>query len=350
VSENKKVRIGVIGAGWWAVEVYVPALSAHPDVELVAVNRRNQQALDKITQTFGIAKGYTDYHELLAAEALDAAVIVSPHPVHFEQAKAALEAGAHVLVDKPMTTSAEEARALVALAAAKGLEIVVPYGWNFKDFTREAARLVAAGEIGEVRHVSCQMASPTRDLFGGQGLVETKDHMFRPPNSTWSEPDKAGGYGWGQLSHVLGLMFRVTGLAPSEVYAIGGQSPSGVDYYDAATVRCTNGASIAVSGAATVPKQCGYQVDVRVFGTEGMLLLDVERERMEVRRDDGRDTVMDIAAGAGAYQCIEPIDRLVEICLGTHADNEAPGWVGQRAVEVLEAMYRSFKSGKVESV
>ena len=350
MSENAKARIGIIGAGWWGVEVYVPALIEHPEVDLVAVNRRNQEALDKITQTFDINKGYTDYQEMLASEALDAAVIVSPHPVHFEQAMAALDAGAHVLVDKPMTTNAEEARTLVSRAAEKNLEIVIPYGWNFKHFTREAARLVAAGEIGEVRHVVCQMASPTRDLFGGEGLVETEGHMFRPPNSTWADPDKAGGYGWGQLSHVLGLMFRVTGLAPAEVYAIGGQSPSGVDYYNAATVRCTNGASVALSGAATVPKQCGYQLDIRVFGSEGMLLLDVERERMEVRRDDGRDTVLDIEAGAGAYQCIEPIARLADICLGRQVENEAPGWVGQRAVEVLAAMYRSLASGKVEGV
>ncbi len=350
MPENKKARIGVIGAGWWGVEVYVPALIDHPDVDLVAVNRRNQEALEKITKTFDIAKGYTDYRDMLSTEDLDAAVIVSPHPVHYEQAMAALDAGAHVLVDKPMTTSAVDARSLVARAVEKGLEIVVPYGWNFKDFTREAARLISSGEIGDVRHVVCQMASPTRDLFGGEGLVETEGHMFRPPNSTWAEPDKAGGYGWGQLSHVLGLMFRVTGLEPAEVYAIGGLSPSGVDYYDAATLRCTNGASVALSGAATVPKQCGYQLDIRVFGTEGMLLLDIERERMEVRRDDQRDTVLDIAEGAGAYQCVEPIARLAEICLGTAVENEAPGWVGQRAVEVLEAMYRSLASGKVEKV
>ena len=350
MSEQKKARIGVIGAGWWGVEVYIPALLEHPDVDLVAVNRRDENALKKITTSFRIANGYTDYKALLAAENLDGAIIVSPHPVHFEHAMAALDAGAHVLVDKPMTTSAADARSLVAHADKQGLEIVVPYGWNFKEFSREAARLLAAGEIGEVRHVACQMASPTRDLFAGEGLVETRQHMFRPPNSTWAEPDNAGGYGWGQLSHVLGLLFRVTGLAPAEVYAISGLSPSGVDYYNAATVRCTNGASVALSGAATVPKQCGYQLDIRVFGTQGMLLLDVERERMEVRRDDGRDTVLDIAAGAGAYQCVEPISRLAEICLGKAVQNEAPGIVGQRAIEVLDAMYRSIASGQIESV
>jgi predicted dehydrogenase len=344
-----KARIAVLGAGWWGAEVYIPALLANPDAALTAVNRRNPEALRQITEKFGIPSGYTDYRELLAKEPLDGAIIVSPHTVHFEQAMACLEAGLHVLVDKPMTTSAADARAMVAKAAAVGRQIVVPYGWNFKDFTRKAADLVAAGRLGEIRHVSCQMASPTGDLFGGDGLIETTSHMFQPEKSTWADPANAGGYGWGQLSHALGLMFAVTGLAPAQVFAMGGKSKAGVDYYDALTVRMTNGATAAISGAATVPKHCGYQVDVRIFGTEGMLLIDVERERMELRRNDRDDVVMGLKPGDGAYLAIEPVDRLVDICLGRAARNEAPGDVGMHAVEVLDAMYRSIASGRVEA-
>jgi len=142
----------------------------------------------------------------------------------------------------------------------------------------------------------------------------------------------------------------VTGLAPVEVSAMAGHSPAGVDFYDAAIVRFGNGATASLSGAATVPKQCGYQVDLRIFGTEGMLLLDVERERMALHRDDGRDTVMAVEPGAGAYACIEPTERLVEIALGETATSEAPGIVGQRAVEVLDAMYRAIASGRTEAV
>jgi predicted dehydrogenase len=345
-----KARIAVLGAGWWGAEVYIPALLANPDAALTAVNRRNPYALRQLTETFAIPAGYTDYRELLAKVPLDGAIIVSPHTVHFEQAMACLEAGLHVLVDKPMSTSTADARAMVAKASAIGRQIVVPYGWNFKDFTRQAVDLVAAGRLGEVRHISCQMASPTGDLFGGDGLVETASHMFQPERSTWADPANAGGYGWGQLSHALGLMFAVSGLAPLQVFAMGGKSKAGVDYYDALTVRMTNGATAAISGAATVPKHCGYQVDVRIFGTEGMLLLDVERERMELRRNDREDVVLDLKPGDGSYLAIEPVDRLVDICLGRAARNEAPGTVGMRAVEVLDAMHRSIASGRVEGV
>ena len=202
-----KARIALIGAGWWGVEVYVPAMTGHPDIELVAINRRDRAALDEILARYPGPRGYTDYREMLAAEALDAVVITSPHTVHFEHACAALEAGCHVLIDKPMTTSASDARSVVQLAAQKQREILIPYGWNYKPFVTEAAQLIADGQIGEVRHVTCNMGTFTYDLFGGHGLKEAADHMFQPNKSTWADPDKAGGYGWGQLSHSLGLMF-----------------------------------------------------------------------------------------------------------------------------------------------
>lgn len=344
----RKARIAVLGAGWWASLVYIPELLKRPDVDLVAVSRLGAAELARVQSEFGIAKGYEDFRDLLAEVRPDGVVIASPHTVHYEMARAALRAGCHVLVDKPMTVSADHARELVALADEKGLEIVIPYGWNFKDFTRRAMALMAEGAVGEVRHVVCQMASPTRDLFAGQGLAEAAGHLFPPPVSTWADPAKAGGYGWGQLSHALGLMFALVDLPPSEVIAFEGRSPAGVDWYDAAILRFASGATGVLSGSATVPKHAGYQVDIRIFGSEGMLLVDVERERMELRRDDGADVVLDVPRGAGAYQCVEPVGRLAQICLGTAKLNEAPGIVGMRAVEVLDAMYRSFRSGRAE--
>jgi len=134
------------------------------------------------------------------------------------------------------------------------------------------------------------------------------------------------------------------------VFALTGRSPTGADYYDAAVVRFAGGATASLSGAATVPKHRGFQIDLRIFGSEGMLLLDIERERLEVLRRDGRDTIVEMAPGAGAYSCEKPIDTLVDICLGRPIANPSPGFVGMRAVEVLDALYRSATSGRLEAV
>jgi predicted dehydrogenase len=174
--------------------------------------------------------------------------------------------------------------------------------------------------------------------------------MFQPSASTWADPQKAGGYGRGALTHALGLLFRITDLAPSEVFAITGRSRAGVDAYDAAAVRFANGASGALSGAATVPKSCGFQIDLRVFGRQGMLLLDIERVRLEVRRHDRADTVTVLPPDAGAYSPAPVMDAFVGLCTGESLENDSPGPVGQRAVEVLDALYRSAASGRFERV
>jgi len=222
------------------------------------------------------------------------------------------------------------------------------------------------------------MASALRDLFSGEPLAGTETAAFRPPASTWADPGRAGGYGWGQLCHALALLFRIAdvadntggangaGLVPAHVFALTSASSTGADLYDALSVRFASGATGAISGAGTVPKNRGFQVDLRLFGRAGMLLYDLEegRERLEVRREHGGgdgadghdaggdmgDTLFEMRAGAGAYACVEPVERFVDLCLDRLVESDAPGEVGMHAVEVLDAAYRSARSGHLEPV
>jgi predicted dehydrogenase len=344
----RKARIGIIGAGWWAVANHIPVLKKNPDCEIVAVNRLGAAELERVQQTFGIERGFEDYRAMLDSVPMDGVVVSSPHTLHHDHASAALAKGCHVLVEKPMTTTAKDARDLVARAKQAGREIIIPYGWNFKSWTDEARRL--AKKVGRVEHIVLQMANALEDLFAGRPMIETEGAMFRPPPSTWADPKSAGGFGWGQLVHPLGLLFRLVDLEPREVFALTGQSPAGVDYYDAAVVRFAGGATASLSGAATLPKGRPVQIDLRIFGSEGMLLLDIERERLELRRRDGEDEVIALKPGDGAYACEEPLRVLVDLCLGRKTNNSAPGVTGMRAAEVLDAMYRSAQSGRMEKV
>lgn len=345
-----RARIGVIGAGWWAAHNHLPALKANPDCEVVAVCRLGTAELEQVRRAFDVPHGFEDPDEMLRQVALDGVIVSSPHVLHHAHAVAAIQAGCHVLVEKPLATSAADARDIVERAEARGRAVIVPYGWNFAPWTERARSLVASGAIGQVEHVMLQMASALEDLFAGQPMRETAEHMFRPPASTWADPGRAGGYGWGQLVHALGLLFRIADLRPRSVFAVTGRSPAGVDYYDAAVVRFENGATAALSGAATVPKHRGFQIDLRLFGSAGMLLLDIERARLEVRRRDGADVVEPITDRDTAYECVAPVTALVDICLGRAPLNPAAGDVGLRAVEVLDALYRSAASGRIEDV
>ena len=119
----KKVRIGIIGAGWWATSAHIPAIKSHPDAELVAVQSREKAKAEKIARDFGAKHACTSLEEILALKDLDAVIVSSTPNVHYAQAKAALERGLHVLIEKPMTFTADEARELVELAAQKKLAV-----------------------------------------------------------------------------------------------------------------------------------------------------------------------------------------------------------------------------------
>jgi predicted dehydrogenase len=358
VAATHKVRIGLIGAGWWATSNHLPLLAARPDVELAAVCRLGQDELRLVQQRFGFPFATEDYQELLE-QPLDGVIVASPHTLHYAHAGAALRKGRHVMVEKPMTTRGAEARELVRLADAQGVHLLVPYGWHYKPFVQEAKRLMESGVTGRIRHVSCHMASPILDLLSGKGRVDQgasgsaaqQDLLFAPTASTWADPAIAGGgYGHAQLSHATGLLFWLTGLRAEEAYAQMTAPGARVDIFDAIAVRFADDAIGTVSGAGSVPDGGSFQLDIRIFGDEGFLLLDVERERVEVRRHDGTVIQVPVTVGEGAYTCDGPPNRFVDLMLGKSTRNDSPGEAAARSVELLDAAYRSAQSHAVERV
>ena len=347
---GNEAKIGVIGAGWWACLHSIPQLQRIEQAKLQAVCSLVQDEVTKVKNEFGFEQDFIEHEKMLAEAQLDGVVIASPHVNHFEHAKVALEKGLHVMIEKPMCTVAAEARILEELAKEKNVEIIVPCGWNFKNATRFAKQAIKDNKIGKIEYMIVQMASALDDLFAGQGLMEADEHMYMPAASTWSDPKRAGGYGWGQLSHALTLALHISDLQPLSVNALTGKSPTGADYYDAAVVEFENNVTASVSGAATMPKDIGFKLEVRVFGTEGVLIYDIEHERMEIIRRDGKHVENQMQKGEGAYTCDEPYDQFVSFCLGENIVNDSPATIGRRSVEILDAMYRSAASGQTEEV
>lgn len=343
-------RIGIVGIGWWATQMHIPTLQSGKDAVVAAICDLDEARVQAVGDRFGIAGRYTDVDAMLAAERLDGVIVGTPHVHHAGPAIAALNAGAHVLVEKPMATSAADARAIAAAANKAERQVMVPTGLNFTAYTAKARDWVQSGRIGELRHVVCQMGSPLDDLFSGKPMLETADHMFRPPASTWADPKKAGGYGWGQMSHSLAWLAWVTDLGYDSIFAMDVKSPVGVDYYDAATARLTNGATVAISGAATVPKHVGMHTDVRLYGTEGMVVFSNLPALLELRRHDGDDQAVPLTDFEGLYDGGLPVRVFARLCAGQEVVNASDAICGVRVTEALDAMYRSAASGQVERV
>ena len=347
-----KARVGFIGAGWWATANHMPLLAAREDVELTAVCRLGAPELEQVRSRFGFRYAFEDYRQMLAQAELDAVFVVSPHTLHHQHARAALERGLHVLCEKPLCTRASDAQDLVRLAEERGRHLLVPYGWHYKPYLQQAKALLDSGGVGRICYVLCHMASPIRRLLSGSDLSDlaggqADDQLFGPNPSTWADPEiSGGGYGHAQLSHATGLLFWLTGLRPREVFARMSAPGARVDLYDAISVAFEEGVIGTVSGAGTVPESRSFQLDLRIFGTEGMLLLDVERERLELRRDDGKDIAVFPPRGTGDYSCEGPPANFIDLVLGRTTENYAPGWAAMRSVELLDAAYRSAATGQ----
>jgi predicted dehydrogenase len=358
MAEKSKVRLGFLGAGWWATANHMPLLARREDVELTAVCRLGRAELRQVQEKFGFRHA-TESAEELVRFPLDAVLVSSPHTLHHEHARLALEHGLHVLCEKPMCTRAEHARELVRLAAEKNLHLLVPYGWHYKPFLQQAKQWMEAGAVGTMQYVLCHMASPIRELLrGGRFAVagtsgQAGGVLFEPDPRTWADPAVAGGgYGHAQLSHSTGMLAWLTGLVPESVYALMTAPGARVDLYDALSVRFAGGAIGTVSGAGTVPPvgPGQYQVDLRIFGSEGLLMLDCERARLELRRHDSRQEQLELPADAGAYSCEGPPNNFVDLVLGKTTVNWSPGEAAMRSVLLLDAAYRSAVSGQPEKV
>lgn len=105
-----------------------PPIHANPRVQLAAVADPDTAQAELLLEAFGgAAPAYGDYREMLERETLDAVIISTPHALHFEQTRDALNRGLHVLIEKPLTIASRDARALIALAAKRDRMLVVAY-------------------------------------------------------------------------------------------------------------------------------------------------------------------------------------------------------------------------------
>ena len=338
-----RVRLGVIGAGWWSTVNHIPILQKRDDVDLVAVCRLGRDKLKAIQERFHFHFATEDYRDVLEQN-LDGVIVSSPHYLHYEHARAALARGLHVMCEKPMTLRARDAWELVHLAAERNVHLVVPYGWHYKPFIQQAKGAMEEGLVGRIEYVLCHMASPIRGLLTGTGgvLEWQEPAIVSPDPATWTDKAQGGGFAHGQVTHSSALMFWLTGLRARGVAGRMTSPGASVDLYDAATVEFQQGSLGTISGAATLCRDDPFQVDIRIFGERGVLLLDAEagRERATVRRHDGTHRVIAAAKGEGTYTCEGPPNRFVDLIQG-RGTNDSPGEVAARSVELIEAMVRS---------
>lgn len=338
-----RIRVAVIGAGWYAAENHIPVLKARDDVALDGVCRLGAAELARVRDHFGFAFGSERFEEVIARKP-DAVVVASPHHLHYEHARAAIDVGAHVLCEKPMTVDPAHAWDLVARARAAGTHLLIANGHHYLKGLTDVRDAITDGGVGKIEHVMCSFVSVTRDVFlGNRGLSRWSTTFFRPDVATWQTPARGGGFAYGQMSHSIALALWLTGLQPCSA---AGQvvAPEGNDLCDAASVLCENGAVMSLSGAAAMPEGQRPLMRLIVTGDQGVLHIDLDRDFAELRRHDGKYRRFEVPPGQWAYDCKGPPNALIDLAQGRGA-NLAPGEIGAATTATIEAILRSARAG-----
>jgi predicted dehydrogenase len=348
----KTVRIGVIGAGWWATSAHLPAIRSHPHAELVAVQNRERHQAERIARDFGAEHACTSTGELLALEGVDGVIIASTPNVHFAQGKASLQSGRHVLLEKPMTFTAGEARELVELAAERNLHLVVSCPWHFTAHGIEARRLIRSGALGEIKMISVLMTNPIDKLLRGINTSPTHglDNVYvEPCMGSYNDPAIAGGGQiYCQVSHAAAYLTFLTGLRPAEVFARFEHDGSCNDIYNALTITMENGALVSLASTGATPL-AERNYEVRLFGSTAILQLELWRGTMTLIDFAGRRTEFKPLGKEEIYPGQAPALNFIDIILGNGL-NGSPGDLGLSSMEIIQAACESAQTGRNEII
>ena len=185
-----KVRIGIIGCGGIANNKHMPALHRLPDVELVAFCDIIVERAEKAAKEYGIegAKVYEDYKELLKDETIDVVHVLTPNREHSFITVDALEAGKHVMCEKPMAINTEEAQKMLDAAKRTGKKLTIGYQNRYRPDSWYLKRACDNGDLGEIyyakAHAIRRRAVPTWGVFlneeeqGGGPLIDIGTHAL----------------------------------------------------------------------------------------------------------------------------------------------------------------------------
>tara|TARA_A100001037_G_scaffold41447_1_gene32530 strand:- start:1606 stop:2661 length:1056 start_codon:yes stop_codon:yes gene_type:complete len=346
---HNSIRLGFIGAGWWATSNHIPTAQKRKEVILDSVCRLGTDELKRIKEKFNFEFASENYKELLERD-LDGVVISSPHGLHYEHSKQALQKNINVLIEKPMATKSSEAKELFDIANKKNLSILMSHGWNYLPESKFARKKLKEGVIGEIQNVVCNQSSGVRELLSGeQWNLKGSEIMFSPEPKTWSDPEIAqGGYGLAQMTHALALTFFITELNPLRAFSINNPN-SKIELFKSIILECEKNISATFTGSST--HQNTYNnCEIKIYGTEGTIILIIgEKIKLEIFNKNKNKFTYKNEENI-KNNIFEPTNNFIDILINPSSKNWSEGELGLKTTYVLDASYRSQKSIKFEDI
>ncbi len=318
-----KLKIGVIGCGTVAGYGHIPAVTRSELTELVAVVDVNPEKARKTAGKYGV-KHYSSYKEFLECEDVDAVIIATPTFTHKEIAVAAFKAGKHVLCEKPIALSLEEADEMIKAAEVNNCVFMIGFTRRFSPKYRKIKELLDRGEIGELKYVK-QIVNWSGPIWAG---LERYSWMI----------NIGGGPLIDEGVHEADVLRWYTGREASTVYAEALWFKPSIKYPDHVNVlvKMDNGVLGYIELSWAYPKA---ENTLQLIGTDGMIsgedkiFLYRGKEKTVFETDDDRNNFL------------RELEHFVE-CIVKGIRPAASGYEGRAALEITLAALKSIKEKK----
>jgi len=341
---SASIKAAVLSAGAWSQSSHLPTLKRHPEVELLALSSPDPATASALGAAFGVP-GLSDWRAALALGP-DIVVVSSPPVAHEEQVLAALDAGAHVLVEKPFALDGRSAARMRDAAERSGRALLVGFGWPAAPIFALSRSLIAAGEIGPIEHMSMHLAVNTRALLQGStdggwgGATESNTATYTDRRIS------AGGAAAVSMSHQLGLVEWLIG-EPIVAVAASTFPPAGdIDLHASVVADFAGGGSSALSSGSTHPYLARPQWHMALYGRHGQLWADSVEDHLRLVRADGSRAEYRGPDASGVYDPGAPTSALIACARGAAVPTGLSARLAAHVVAVTDAIYESARTGQ----
>lgn len=339
-----KLRMGIIGVGGIAKARHIPVfLKLKDKVTLTAVQDLNQSRAQEVAAEFGVKHVYTDYKDMFSS--VDAVTICTPNKFHAEIAIAALDAGVHVLCEKPMAITAEECEAMIAASERSGKVLSIAYHYRFKKESQAAKQAIVSGEIGSAivtraqalrrRKVPGWGVFTNKELQGGGSLIDYGCHLL--DLSLWLMGDA-------KPVDVVGKSYNHLSKQPNQVNEWGAFDHQTFDVDDHVT------SYITFDNDASLLFECSWSANIKsdaehlsISGVDGGINV-FPLEFYHAKNGMLVDTIAQTIIGE-ENPGVPQAENFIAACLG-EAELVVKPEEALQVTKIIEAIYRSSETGE----